>query len=55
MTVLLICPVGPLERVIMSGTSIIAQISMSLNDMNNVNWLWLGSDVLAPKTVDIHF
>ena len=23
--------------------------------MNNINWLWLGSDVIALKTVDIHF
>ena len=31
MAVLLICPVWPLERVIMSGTSIIAQIFVPLN------------------------
>ena len=23
--------------------------------MNNINWLWLGSDVIALKTVDTHF
>ena len=23
--------------------------------MNNIDWLWLGSDALALKTVDIHF
>ena len=23
--------------------------------MNNINWFWLGSDVIALKTVDIHF
>ena len=48
MTVLLICPLWPLERVIMSGTSIIAQISMSLTNFcrnvkrnsrtTNANW-----------------
>ena len=39
MTVLLICPVWPLERVIMSGTSIIAQISMSLTPSPQHPWL----------------
>ena len=36
MTVLLICPVWPLERVIMSGTTIIAQISLSLK--GQIGW-----------------
>ena len=56
MTVLLICPVGPLERVILSGTTIIAQISMSFNSTeNDIQLLGLSESKLKANHPSNHF